>query len=319
MGDWCYGKRDGHVFRWQGAEAAAPRDARPEGIELLTVRGWVSVRKPMAWFLWRRGVPTSRGNVKLRLVRACCPIQPGAQRRTGRRLRLRGSLLLWLLSPPLPWGAPRMLTTDPRDAPDEEPDSPHRDRVLDATASFASSLPLNPDRGVQRWGPSLREDLVEQARSGWERAVSRRQGIESRAGTFIQVTGLTTTVVLVNNTLISGDDRVTGASRSVFIGALIVASVLLFIAGIYGLVSVMRTFGSVAPDNPTRLIERARIGDDEERRRQAAAALLLAQRRASLVADWKLARLKRATLAFAMAAAAIAVASTAYLTASTGA
>jgi hypothetical protein len=308
MSGWRYGKRDGHVFRWSGAHTVLPPDSpRADGIELLTAHGWVPVGRCMAWFLWRGGGETSVGNVKRRVARACCEVAFDGQSKATVRLRLRASLLLWLVSPPLPWGAPRMLADDRRQASEPSP-------VAHAINSFASSLRGNGD-DAERFDTSVGPELVEQARSGWERAVARHTGIESRAGTFIQAAGLTTTVVLVNNALLSGDDRVTGNSRTVFIVAIVVASALLLVAGFYGLVAVMRTFGRVAPDNATRLIERAGVAEEYERHIRRVAALLVAQRRTSIVADWKLARLKRATLAFALAAFAVAVASVAYLTA----
>jgi hypothetical protein len=302
MSDWSYGKREGHVYRWRGTAAHLPGDRRPDGLELLTVGGWVPVGMAMGWYLWRRGGPTAAASLELRLRRACCPVALDDPVKTGVRRRTRASLTLWLVSPPLPWGAPRALIDDARDRNERTP-------VALATDSFASSL--------TKPGSSVSPESVEDARSGWERAVSRHGGIESRAGTFIQVAGLTTTVVLVNNTLVSGDDKVTGSSRTIFIAALIAASALLLIAGLYGLFAVMRTFGRVAPDNATRLIQRARM-PEQDRHVATVAVLLVAQRRTSIVADWKLARLKRATFAFGLAAVAIAVASAAYLVAASG-
>jgi hypothetical protein len=79
--------------------------------------------------------------------------------------------------------------------------------------------------------------------------------------------------VLANSALLIGDKRVKGSLAVVVIVALIIASLALVAAGLYGLAALMRTFDRVA-------------------------ALLAAHRRTSLVADWKLARFKRATIAF---------------------
>jgi MFS family permease len=162
---------------------------------------------------------------------------------------------------------------------------------------------------------AIDDTLVDEARQGWETARERHAGIETRASTFVQVAGLTTTVVLVNSTLLKGNDPVTGGWRSVFLVAVIVASVCLLVAGTYGLYATMRTFGRVAPDNVARILERTRIPIEARRRISVVATLLVAARRTSIVADWKLARLKRASFAFGAAVLAIAVASVAFVAA----
>jgi hypothetical protein len=117
----------------------------------------------------------------------------------------------------------------------------------------------------------------------------------ARRGTFVQAAGLTSTLVLANSALLIGDKRVKGSLAVVVIVALIIASLALVAAGLYGLAALMRTFDRVAPHNTTRVLERSR---NEEANRKLVAALLAAHRRTSLVADWKLARFKRATIAF---------------------
>jgi hypothetical protein len=177
--------------------------------------------------------------------------------------------------------------------------------------SFEGSLGDLVDAGV-----------VENATAGWDAARTRLTNIEARAGTFVQAAALTNTLVLVNQGLIVGDHPVrTAPAKWVFLGAIVIASVALVISGIYGLLATMRTFDRVVPNSVTRIIERSKLqpeptdGTDPDllASKRHVAAALMAQRRTSLVGDWKLARLKRATVFFGIAIAAIAVASGTFL------
>jgi len=288
---WHFGTRSGHVIRWQGPGRPSEHK-RPFKLEVLTPRGWTLLGPVMARLLWRRARPSERAFVRRRLLRSYSPVGPDDERIDDSRSRLRVFWLVWLLSPPLQWGAPRFLP---------------RGGDTDATAaadSFRASLTRSP---------CVDQPLVDQARNGWQTARDRRTGFESRAGTFVQVAGLTTTVVLVNSTLLSGKTALTGTWRAVFEAAVLTASACLLAAGAYGLFATMRTFDSVAPDVVHRIIARARMAEEENRRREQVAALLLAQRRTSIVADWKLARLKRASFWFGAAIVAIAVASASFV------
>jgi hypothetical protein len=172
----------------------------------------------------------------------------------------------------------------------------------DAIASFARAL-------TRSRAPEARERAVAEATSGLERARDRLKGIEDRAATYVQAATLTSTLVLANGALINGQDAVnTGVGRWVAVVALVIASAALIVAGVYGLAAVMFTFDRVGPDNPARVIARSRL-DQAEASRQLVAALLAAYRRTQLVADWKMARLKRATVAFLVSIAGIGVAS----------
>jgi hypothetical protein len=71
----------------------------------------------------------------------------------------------------------------------------------------------------------------------------------------------------------------------------------------------MRTFDRVAPSNIRRVIERAQEEDDEVARQKQVASIFLSQFRTSVVTDWKLARLKRATWLLVAGVAGVAVAS----------
>jgi hypothetical protein len=206
-----------------------------------------------------------------------------------------------VFSPSLGWGAPRWLKRSKAIV----------DVRKDGEQSFEGSLGYLVDDGV-----------VENATAGWEAARTRLTGIETRAGTFVQAAALTNTLVLVNQGLIVGDHPVrTAPAKWVFLGAIVIASVALVISGIYGLFATMRTFDRVVPNSVARIIERSKLRTSQAdaevhallARKRHVAAVLMAQRRTSLVGDWKLARLKRATVFFGIAIAAIAVASGTFL------
>jgi hypothetical protein len=209
-----------------------------------------------------------------------------------------------VFSPPLGWGAPRWLKrSDPIVVVRRQ-----------GEASFVSSL-----------GDAVDQTLLDDSIAGWETARTRLAGIEARAGTFVQAAALTNTLVLVNQGLVSGDHPVRHTpAKWLFLAAIVIASVALVIAGLYGLFATMRTFDRIAPNNVARIIGRSQreAADNDpagaavlarEAMQQDIAAALMAQRRTSFVADWKLARLKRATVFFGIAIAAIAVASGIFL------
>jgi hypothetical protein len=194
-------------------------------------------------------------------------------------------LLPWLLNPPLGSGASRFLAVAATDA---------------ATASYSKAL-----------GTTIDEALIAEAAAGYDRARVRRDGIAARASFFLQAAGVTGTLVLANGAFLVGDDPGIGTTAKIVITlGLLVASSSLIVAGVYGLFAVTRTFSQVAPNSPQRLVDRSRLPAGASRRR-AAAAMLLAQRRASIVGDWKLDRVKRATVAFLVGTAGVAVATVA--------
>jgi hypothetical protein len=115
-------------------------------------------------------------------------------------------------------------------------------------------------------------------------------GIEARAGTFVQAAALTSTLVLGNQCLITGDHPVRHApAKWIFLGAIVTASAALIVSGIYGLFATMRTFDRVAPNTSPRILEHSRASAATGLAQDTRAALL-AQRRISLIGDWKLAR-----------------------------
>ncbi|HEV7750497.1 MAG TPA: hypothetical protein VGO71_03100 [Baekduia sp.] len=294
--EWSYGRAGRHAVRWDGAmeRAQAPIGplpnrwpSRPQPLQVLGPDGWHACGPGLPGHLGRKPCwRTEASELQRRCVRACNPVAVDADVLPPGSLlgRLRRFGLWWQLAPPMGFGSPRWIV------------------AKDAIASFARAL-------TRSRAPGARERAVAEATSGLERARDRLKGIEDRAATYVQAATLTSTLVLANGALINGQDAVNaGVGRWVAAVALVIASAALIVAGVYGLAAVMFTFDRVGPDNPARVIARSRL-DQAEASRQFVAALLAAYRRTQLVADWKMARLKRATVAFLVSIAGIGVAS----------
>ena len=267
----------------EASEGVAVRPGAP--LQVLLEDGWQECGARLSVRLWqqRRASEIDSSLVTTLCRRSCCRIAPDAHPRPHGLLHLRTSIARWVLSPPLGWGAPRFLS---------------RDRgVVDARAageqSFADAL-----------GNHVDDRLASDAQEGVQAARERMKGIEQRASTFVQAAGLTGTLVLVNQGLIAGDHPIHGTTAKwIFLAAIVAASLALIAAGVFGLAATMRTFDRIAPSNAIRVIKRSTLpavaeDDGLSARTALVAATLLAQRRASLVADWKLARLKRAVTCF---------------------
>jgi len=277
-----FARSDGHVVRWDG-EA----ETRPRRLEILTEGGWYTCGWLLTRRLWRNRRETLPSEETVERLRkgACCPVASADPVETG-GLVLRWSWPRWVISPPLGWGAPRWLA--------------RTKKVETAMKEGRASFNL---------GRQLDQDLVAATTAGWDTARTRVAGIEARAGTFVQAAALTSTLVLVNQGLITGDHPVRHApAKWIFLGAIVTASAALIVSGIYGLFATMRTFDRVAPNTSPRILEHSRASAATGLAQDIRAALL-AQRRTSLIGDWKLARLKRATTFFAIAIAGIAIAS----------
>lgn len=89
--------------------------------------------------------------------------------------------------------------------------------------------------------------------------------------------------------------------------ALIVTVVALAVCAVYASAATMWAFGRLSPDITNRVIARSKE-QQTEARLQRSAALMASRRRGSIVAAWKLARLKRAAFAFAVAGVLVALA-----------
>ena len=150
---------------------------------------------------------------------------------------------------------------------------------------------------------------------GWERTRDRESGIEAKSQSFLQIVGVTTTLLLANGTLLHGQNAIKGAAATAVVVCLGLASAALIAAGVYGLFGSMRTFVRVAANSPWRVIERAQ-SDEAQSRQEYVAVILLSENRTARIADWKLARLKRAMWALLIAVPLIVGASIALIVAS---
>lgn len=174
--------------------------------------------------------------------------------------------------------------------------------------------PRHVDRGLQRetqkaWrskfpvhlrGDDLTE-RIEEARQGYEREESRIDDFQQRATYFLGAAGLTTSLVLVNGGLLYGGNALSpGWLRSAVGVLLLVAAVMLFLAGMAALDATTITFDRVLPNSVRQIPRRAELAG-EEARRDLLAALLLAAQRAEAIGDWKLSKLKRARMSFGFA------------------
>lgn len=217
-------------------------------------------------------------------MRAGCAVSAaaGAAKRKSFATRLKTSGVVWALNPPLGSGAPRFLDSAATAA---------------ATRSYEEGL-----------GNGLTDTRAADATAGYERAHDRLRSIEARATVFLQAAGLTGTLVLANAALIVGDDGLTGATGTAVTLGLLVAAIALVVAGIYALFAVTRTFSQVAPHSPARMLKRSRLSADAALK-DSVASLLLGQRRLSVVGDWKLDRVKRASWALLVVVAGLAVSS----------
>jgi hypothetical protein len=203
----------------------------------------------------------------------------------------------------MPYGAPRFIgarRASASDAGNGEDEREARGRPVDrAIASFADSL-----------GSSVSPDRVAEAKEGLQSARSRRESFESRALLLSGGIGLTTVFSVGGATFLP-------SLTTSMIGRI---ALVLFVLGIlgfavsagYGLAVRLWTFQSISADNPTRLILRTRLNEAAANQARMA-ALLAAQRRTSIVADWKLARLKIAVVVYVASLGCVVVASLALI------
>jgi hypothetical protein len=271
-----FARSGGRLLRWRPGLG-------PE-TEVLMASGWQRCPRWLRRQLCRRRKPMAAAEAESRRRRACAPASATTQTTSpSLRGRLRLSRAMWTLSPPLGGGA---------------------SRFVDIAVVREGELAYE-----QLLGAAVTEALLEDAATGYEQARARLSSIEARAGTIVQAAGLTSTLVLGNSALIVGKDAARGAAGTVILIALICASLALATAGAYGLAATMRTFDRIAPHGNMRVVRRSKKPDPTKALRDQVASLLLSTRRTSLVANWKLQRLKRAVLAFLVAAAGILVAS----------
>jgi hypothetical protein len=184
--------------------------------------------------------------------------------------RLRGSYLAWIISPPMNQGAP--IAVEDRQV---------RRAEVEQGARLKPFLPIS-------------DALQSEAREGMERGHRRLAEIEATAKTYVQITGLTTTLAIANFAI--GHGRIAGALSIVSSTALAGASIAAIVAGIYGLSAATRHLPLITPNNSRRVLQRARAKSEREARWMHLSAVLVSTYRVGLVADWKSCRVKRATL-----------------------
>lgn len=144
--------------------------------------------------------------------------------------------------------------------------------------------------------------LIEQAGLGYEREEVRIDGIQQRATFFLGATGLTTSLVLVNGGLLYGSNAVSPDWVRDLVGVLLLlAAVLLFVAGMAALDATTITFDRVLPNSAGQILRRIELNKEDAARRDLLAALLLAAQRAGVIGNWKLQKLVRARLTFGLA------------------
>jgi len=104
-------------------------------------------------------------------------------------------------------------------------------------------------REYEGWlGSPVPERAVQDAVRGWERTRDRESGIEAKSQSFLQIVGVTTTL-LANGTLLHGQDAIKGAAATAVVVCLALASAALIADGVYGLFGSMRTFVRVAANS----------------------------------------------------------------------
>ena len=142
---------------------------------------------------------------------------------------------------------------------------------------------------------------IAQAREGYEQERSRIAGIQQRASFFLGATGLTTTAVLANGSLLYGNDALASNGMRISVGVLLtLTTVALVTAGYAALAATMITFELAQPDSAWQIERRIKL-DHRNASRYLLATILLATQRTEVIGDWKIRRLKRARLAFALA------------------
>jgi len=153
------------------------------------------------------------------------------------------------------------------------------------------------------------ETLTADAADGYARAEKRIEGIQQRASLFLGATGLTTSLVLANGSLLYGSGPLRSFGVLAAVGVLLtLATVMLVRAGIASLDATTVSFDRALPNSPPQVEARLEL-DHAEARRDLLVALLLAVRRAEVIGDWKLHQLRSARSAYGVSVACVVIAS----------
>jgi len=149
-------------------------------------------------------------------------------------------------------------------------------------------------------------ELKEQALLGYEHQRQRVAAAEQRANFFLGAAGLTTSLVLGNAGLLLGSSRLDSTWRLLAALALVAASLCAIAAGLRALQATMITFDRAPPSGVPRIVERRKLPEDELLHAYTA-ALLVGQHRLSVIAAWKIDRMKNARHWFLLITVGVAV------------
>ncbi len=138
------------------------------------------------------------------------------------------------------------------------------------------------------------EVMEEQALLGFEHQKARISAAETRANFFLAGAGLTTTAILANASFLIGERSIHGTWRGIAVVVLLLTSIFALMSGLRALQAVMLTFRRSPPNSRRRLLDRLKETDTSGVHRSYLAALLVALARASIVGDWKVARMAEA-------------------------
>jgi hypothetical protein len=244
----------------------------------LTGNGWITPPIGASSLSLRAWAPLEGDSVLIRQVTLSHfnPIEVNAPPRDRKDVGLRKSLQVsWVgrrVAPILGYGAPRSV----------DPDVQTR-----AQAALASEELSGTDRARL---PSL----IEQAKDGFEREERRIDGIQQRAVFFLGASGLTTSLVLTNSSLLFGQTALNPTWAKILSAILLgLAAVFVVGAGLRALQATTTTFDRVLPNTRWQVTRRADL-EEGSSQLDHLAALLLAQQRADVIGSWKLECLKQA-------------------------
>jgi hypothetical protein len=195
---------------------------------------------------------------------------PPVSLREGLKERFRRTRFWLRLNPPLKGGASRRLA----------------EGTAERSRKAYSEL-LEDVAGVEL------AELKEQALLGYEQQRQRGAGTEQRANFFLAASGLTTSLVLANASLLLGASKLNSPLRELAALALGAASACAIAAGLRAMQAMMISFFRAPPNGVDRVFDR-RAARGDSLTRLYVAALLVAQGRAGAIGDWKVNRLRDA-------------------------
>ncbi len=195
-----------------------------------------------------------------------------------------------LLLPPLPYGAPWYFSVTQYD---------------NAVVAYTRDYPL-PELGQQ-----VSQDLVDQAREGYERQESRVAEIENRASGYDGYAAAAAALAALGATLLGSDHTSAfgGVRQPLLVALLLLATACLILSGFRAWQAAAKPFDWLRPHDPS--LVRLRFGADTRdpvvprdqvtAQKHLLVSLLIAAERGQLLAEWKRARFRQASRAFSLA------------------